>query len=218
MLSSQLAASLSSAAIQGKEAVQINAVDKRKIAEDANLYSLLVAVDVLERLFTQGVVNREEFDLHSAQMIDQLKTLLDATKTDVSSFIEQHNLDVSFARPRLEKMFQKPVSSHHDVLLALEAGQHFVTLVDALKLGMLHADELLPVARDLVDAMKGISALPPNSTAVTTVTAWLDRLSVMKASDSLSDDEARQFSLDLQNACAVFQSSVRSSSSVAQRR
>jgi len=211
MLSSDLAASLTPATLQDREPLKLSTADKRKITEDGNLYSLLVAVDALERLFTQGVVGREEFDTHSSQLIDQLKTLLDATKKDVYSFIAEHNLDVSFARPRLERMFQKPVSGHNDVLLALEAGQHFVTLVDALKLGMLHADELLPVARDLADAMKGISALPPNSTAVTTVQVWLDQLGLMKASDSLTDEEARQFSLDLQNACSVFQSSVRAS-------
>ena len=217
MLSSDLAASLSPAAIQDKEQLKINSVDKRRVTENANLYSLLVTIDALERLFTQGVVDKDDVEAQLAELIDQLKTLLTATKKDVHSFISEHSLDVSFARPRLEKMFQKSASGGNDVLLALDAGQHFVTLVDALKLGMLHADELLPVARDLVDAMKGISALPKTSPALTSVNSWLEKLSGMRASDSLTDDEARQFSLDLQNACAIFQSSVRAASAISRK-
>jgi ESCRT-I complex subunit VPS28 len=213
MLSSDLAASLTPAAIQDKEPMNFSSADKRRINEQANLYSLLVTIDALERLFTQGIVEKEEAEAQFVDLFDQLKTQLNATKLDVYGFIAEHNLDVPFARPRLDKMFQNPADGHNDVLLALEAGQHFVTLVDALKLGMFHADELLPVARDLADALKGISALPVSSSAVTTVHRWLDRLDVMKASDCITDEEARQFSLDLQSACAVFQSSVRAASS-----
>lgn len=213
MLSSELASSLSPAAIQDKEQMKMSSADKRRVTEQANLYSLLVTIDALERLFTQGVVDKDDVETQLAELIEQLKTLLTATKKDVHSFIAEHNLDVSFARPRLEKMFHRSSSGSNDVLLALDAGQHFVTLVDALKLGMLHADELLPVCRDLVDAMKGISALPKNSPALTAVSTWLDKLSSMRASDSLTDDDARQFSLDVQNACAIFQSSVRAATS-----
>jgi hypothetical protein len=83
-----------------------------------------------------------------------------------------------------------------------------VTIIDALKMGLAHADELLPVVRDLVASLSGIQGLPMD--VVGPPKKWLERLTAMRAVDKISDGDARQFALELDSSFAAFHKAVKS--------
>lgn len=185
--------------------------------DHANLYSVIRTVDTLERAFTNGAVQADDYEKNLGQLMTQfnvIKTALKDEYPDIERFIDEHDMDVAFAKARLlgsqvaaTRIYQRD-NAKPEVVHILESGQHFVTLVDSLKLELVHVDDILPLLRDLSTSLAGIPSLPSNFEAKEVVSRWLSKLNQMKASDKLSEEDTRQMSLDLDNAYSVFHSAV----------
>ncbi len=183
----------------------------------ANLYSVIRTVDTLERAFTNGLVAADEYEKNLNQLLTQfnvIKTALKDDYPDIEKFIDEHDMDVAFAKARLLGAQVAATRIYHgdsnkaEVVHILEAGQHFVTLVDSLKLELVHVDDILPLIRELSTALAGIPSLSANFESKEIVNRWLSKLSQMKASDKISEEDTRQMSLDLDNAYSVFHRAV----------
>ena len=75
---------------------------------------------------------------------------------------------------------------------------------DALSLEIRSVDGLKPHVVEVQAALKNYPKLPPNYEPLNTVNNWTDKLSGMKATDEITEDEARQMLLDLQTAMNRF--------------
>ena len=185
--------------------------------ELANLYSVIRTVDTLERAFTNGLVAAEEYEKNLSQLLTQfnvIKTALKDDYPDIETFIDEHDMDVAFAKARLlgaqvaaTKIYHGE-SSRPEVVHILEAGQHFVTLVDSLKLDLVHVDDILPLIRELSSALAGIPSLSSNFESKEIVNRWQSKLNQMRASDKLSEEDTRQMSMDLDTAYSIFHRAV----------
>ena len=209
MLKSQLEKLVSPAAFAGREPVKFSAAEKKVITADSNLYAAIIAIDSVERLYSLGTVSKQQRDQQFELLIPQLNVLLKATGRELPVFMAEHGIDAPYAKSKLQEAgnIRRP-SNQIDMVLVLESGQHFVTLVDALKMGLSHADELLPVVRDLYGSLSGVGGLA-GFKGTNTIKAWYDKLSDMKASESLHDEDVRQFSLDLDVAFGDFHAAVK---------
>jgi ESCRT-I complex subunit VPS28 len=184
----------------------------------ANLYSVIRTVDTLERAFTNGTVQTDEYEKNINQLMTQfnvIKTALKDEYPDIEVFIDEYDMDVAFAKARLfgtqvaaTRIYHGSDSSKPEVVHILEAGQNFVTLVDSLKLDLVHVDDILPLLRELSDSLSAIPSISANSEVKQTVASWLAKLGQMKASDKLESDETRQMSLDLDTAYSSFHKAV----------
>ena len=183
----------------------------------ANLYSVIRTVDTLERAFTNGLVAADEYEKNLNQFLTQynvIKTALKDDYPDIEKFIDENDMDVAFAKARLLGAQVAATRIYHgdsnkaEVVHILEAGQHFVTLVDSLKLELVHVDDILPLVRELSTALAGIPSLSANFESKEIVNSWLSKLNQMKASDKISVEDTRQMSLDLDNAYSVFHRAV----------
>ena len=217
MLRSELDHLLTSTNSTVEEAVRLTAGEKRSVETQGILYAGIMAIDAVERLYAQGRIPSEAYKKEGEELLSQIRLLVSAGTTDLVSFIDEHCTEAVLARRKFSKELLSGSSpragqsnSHDDMVLVLESSQHFVTLVDALKMGLSHADELLPVVRDLYKALGGIWSLPRDFQATGVVKNWLNRLTAMKASESLTAEEVRQFSLDLDGAFSEFHAAVRS--------
>ena len=76
--------------------------------------------------------------------------------------------------------------------------------MDMLALDIKSVDEILPSLRDLHGALSNYPKLPSDYQGLTKVQGWVEKMNVMKASDSLSDDDARQLKFDLDSAMQRF--------------
>ena len=86
--------------------------------------------------------------------------------------------------------------------------QIFITLIDKLKLGIKANDELQPDVRELIDNMNRLSILPNDFEGKLKIQKWFTLLRAMNASEEIDDEQARNFSLDLENALYAFNNSV----------
>lgn len=184
----------------------------------ASLYSVIRTVDTLERAFTNGLVSSEEYEKNCNQLMTQYNVIKMALKEDypnIEKFTEEYDMDVPFAKARLfgsqvaaTRIYHGSESNKAEVVNILEAGQHFVTLVDSLKLDLVHVDDILPLLRELSTSLAGIPSLSANFEAKQIVQQWLSKLTQMRASEKLGEDDARQMSLDLDSAYSLFHRAV----------
>ena len=185
---------------------ELASTEKRRLESEGNVYALVQTVDVLERLFVQGALNKREYDAKLEELAQQYKAAVAALGSS-EELLERLFQDAQYARARLAALTTPDKPTTTNLILILESGQHFVTLVDALKMGLVHADELTPVVRDLVRTLDGIPGLPANIPTV--VKLWLTRLQAMKATDALAEADVRQLDLDLVTAFANFHQAVK---------
>lgn len=87
-------------------------------------------------------------------------------------------------------------------VLILEATQEFITFLDAVKLGMLSKDQLHPLLSDVIQSVNRVTDQDFDNRGK--IVQWLITLNQMKASDELSEQQARELELDIQQAYQGF--------------
>ena len=120
----------------------------------------------------------------------------------VDGFVNDFKLQSSYEILINKELFN---SIDQDPLVYVaETVQHFITLMDQLKLNMFDIDQLLPTLSDLVHSAEKCPNFNKDSTTKGKVQPWFEKLSNMKANDTLSEEDARQFLFDLDCAYQVF--------------
>lgn len=85
-----------------------------------------------------------------------------------------------------------------DATLVVNATEDFITLLDALKLGLTEKDVLHPY---LVDVIQGINKVTDQEfESKGKIVQWLITLNQMRASEKLNDDQLREFLFDMEQA------------------
>lgn len=98
---------------------------------------------------------------------------------------------------------QTPSASNNPSgVLILEATQEFITFLDAVKLGMLSKDQLHPLLSDVIQSVNRVTDKDFESRGK--IVQWLITLNQMRASDELSEQQARELELDIQQAYQGF--------------
>lgn len=87
-------------------------------------------------------------------------------------------------------------------VLILEATQEFITFLDAVKLGLLSKDQLHPLLSDVIQSVNRVTDKDFDNRGK--IVQWLITLNQMKASDELSEQQARELDLDMQQAYQGF--------------
>jgi ESCRT-I complex subunit VPS28 len=90
--------------------------------------------------------------------------------------------------------------------LILEATQDFITFLDALKLGMLAKDQLHPLLSDVIQSVNKVTDRDFEGRGK--IVQWLISLNQMKATEELSEDQARELELDMNSAYQGFKSTL----------
>lgn len=90
--------------------------------------------------------------------------------------------------------------------LILEATQEFITFLDAVKLGLLSKDQLHPLLSDVIQSVNKVTDRDFENRGK--IVQWLITLNQMKATDELSEQQAREIELDIQQAYQGFKSTL----------
>ena len=85
-----------------------------------------------------------------------------------------------------------------------EITTNFIRPIDLLSLELTSVDEILPALQELSKALKNFPNLPADYQGIATVSKWETQMNGMKASDSLSEEEARQLKFELEGAMQRF--------------
>ncbi|KAJ1632327.1 vacuolar protein sorting-associated [Pavlovales sp. CCMP2436] len=135
----------------------------------------------------------------------------------VRDFIVRHELSCPAAQHRLLEIgvpatveYSRGGDSSGAALhvAVAETVQHFITSMDAVKLGMVAVDQIQPLLNDLLVALTKIPNLPPNFVAKEKARQWLTVLHAMRASDELDEGQVRQILFDLETGYNEFHRSL----------
>lgn len=91
--------------------------------------------------------------------------------------------------------------------LILEATQDFITFLDALKLGLLAKDQLHPLLSDVIQSVNRVTDQDFDGRGK--IVQWLITLNQMKATEEVSEDQARELELDMNSAYQGFKATLR---------
>lgn len=174
----------------------------------AELYAIFKTTEALEKAQLREAMPFEEYSATCSKLCNHYKTLKSLIKDDVpdvGQFLQEYRLNCPAAYYRLVEIGAPSVPIVPEIPKAIaEAVQHFITLMDSLKLNMVAVDQLQPLLLDLNDALQRVTTLPPNFEGKTKVQYWLGILGRMKASDQLNEEQQRQMLFDLDSAYNQF--------------
>lgn len=90
--------------------------------------------------------------------------------------------------------------------LILTATENFITFLDALKLNMVSKDALHPLLSEVIQSVNKVTDRDFESRGK--IIQWLITLNQMRATEELSDDQARELSFDIEQAYQGFKATL----------
>eukprot|EP01126_Amoeba_proteus_P044191 TRINITY_DN4897_c0_g1_i24.p1 TRINITY_DN4897_c0_g1~~TRINITY_DN4897_c0_g1_i24.p1 ORF type:complete len:120 (-),score=27.50 TRINITY_DN4897_c0_g1_i24:96-455(-) len=119
--------------------------------------------------------------------------------------MKEYDLDCKQAYKRLVEIGMPTVGGSGEAKIVAETVQHFITLMDSLRLNIGDVDEIQPLLIELVDSVeKSLSVFEGKDRLY----KWLSLLNTMKASQQLDEEQRRQMAHDLENAYSSFHRSL----------
>jgi ESCRT-I complex subunit VPS28 len=180
----------------------------------ADLYAIVRATESLEKAYSRDMVTADEYTTSCMKLISQFKTTEAALKStvDPTSFLKQYTLECPRAYERLFKTGVPATTLHRqantsgstDAVRVAETVQHFITLMDAVRLDQRAVDEIHPLLSDLLDSITRIPALPRDFEPSDLIQKWLVTLNSMRAVEEISEEQVRDFLFDLDKAYSGF--------------
>ncbi|KAH6900475.1 vacuolar protein sorting-associated [Thelonectria olida] len=212
-----------SATINLDEEVKLTETRAERDLQDslAELFSIIVTLDELEKAFLKDAIPEADYTDICERSLRQYKALL-ADETianefgDLEDFKAKWELEAPRATERIRVGMPSttinasssapapaPAAANNTSgVLILEATQEFITFLDAVKLGLLSKDQLHPLLSDVIQSVNRVTDQDFDSRGK--IVQWLITLNQMRASDELTEQQARELEMDIQQAYSGF--------------
>ncbi|KAJ4408906.1 Vacuolar protein-sorting-associated protein 28 [Gnomoniopsis sp. IMI 355080] len=194
----------------------------------AEIFSILVTLDELEKAFLKDAISEADYTEICERSLKQYKSIL-ADETVMNAFVgieefkAEWDLEVPRATERIRVgMPSTAVTASSGTVqnsqstssggggtsgtLILEATQDFITFLDALRLGLLAKDQLHPLLTDVIQSVNKVTDRDFDNRGK--IVQWLITLNQMRATEELSEAQARELELDINSAYAGFKATL----------
>lgn len=192
----------------------------------AEVYSLVVCIDQLERAFIRDSIGPEEYTKACQRLLSQYVTLvrtreLESLVGDLEEFCNGYGIGALSgvqrvklgipatleANPALQPSQGETVPANGTSGKAVaEVTGLFITVMDGLKLKFRAKDQLHPLFRELVTSLNKVTSSDFEGRG--NLVQWLVKLNKMKIDEVLSEEDVRQCLFDLDNAYKNFFTSL----------
>jgi ESCRT-I complex subunit VPS28 len=191
----------------------------------AEIYSIVVALDKLEKAYLKDSVSQHEYTPTCLRLLTQYNTILKnedvlAEFNDLETFKSKYNMNFAHATSRLKigvpATVEQAVEHSHTVNASVpgalvsnvsskavaEATGNFITMMDGLKLNFKAKDQLHPLLSELMTSLNKVTN--SNFEGRGKLVQWLITLNGMKATEELTEEQARQLLFDLDHSYKSF--------------
>ncbi|KAJ5819108.1 Vacuolar protein sorting-associated VPS28 N-terminal [Penicillium riverlandense] len=195
----------------------------------AEIYSIIVTLDGLEKAYIKDVVTEAEYTETCTRLLKQYKSSLGDESVarefgDLETFKRTWGLECPRATERLRIGLPATVeqASHSAAVpsgstaagpgagasgsLILAATENFITFLDALKLNMVSKDALHPLLSEVIQSVNKVTDGEFENRGK--IIQWLIALNQMRATEELSEEQARELSFDIEQAYQGFKATL----------
>ncbi|KAG6368024.1 hypothetical protein INS49_002224 [Diaporthe citri] len=189
----------------------------------AEIFSIIITLDELEKAFLKDAIPEAEYTEICERSLKQYKSIL-ADEAVARAFVglEEFKAEWDLEVPRATERIRvgmpstavtassgsapAPAGGNTSGALILEATQDFITFLDALRLGLLAKDQLHPLLTDVIQSVNKVTDRDFENRGK--IVNWLITLNQMKATEELSEAQARELELDINSAYQGFKSTL----------
>jgi ESCRT-I complex subunit VPS28 len=180
-------------------------------------------LDALEKGYLKDSISEADYTETCSRLLKQYKSNL-ANDTvarafgDLDSFKREWDIDCPRATERLKVGIPATVEqgpSHKpgqqgdstDATLVINATENFITLLDAIRIGLVEKDTLHPLLVEIIQAVNKVTDMDFESKGK--IVQWLITLNQMRAAEKLDDDQSREFQFDMESAYHGFKATLK---------
>ncbi|RYN80444.1 hypothetical protein AA0117_g3092 [Alternaria alternata] len=194
-----------SATINLDEEVKLSATNAERDLNDslAEIYSIIITLDAIEKAYLKDSIAEADYTETCNRLMKQYKSNL-ANETVAQAF---GTLD-QFAK-EWQGRPSRPTQGGDfaDATLVVNATETFITLLDAIKIGLVEKDTLHPLLVEIIQAVNKVTDVDFESKGK--IVQWLITLNQMRAAEKLSDEQAREFQFDMDSAYYGFKTTLK---------
>ncbi|SLM40003.1 Vacuolar protein sorting-associated, VPS28, N-terminal [Lasallia pustulata] len=191
----------------------------------AEIYSIIITLDGLEKAYIKDSVTESEYTETCSRLLKQYKSnLTDETVArefvDLETFKRTWEIDcprattrlhtglpatISLPTPTTSAHVPNPSSAPYGALIST-ATENFITFLDALKLHMYSKDSLHPLLSEVIQSVNKVTDRDFEDRGK--IIQWLIALNQMRATEELSEEQARELSFDMEGAYHGFKATL----------
>ncbi|CAF0743339.1 unnamed protein product [Adineta ricciae] len=186
-----------------------NSRERERYDNMADAFSLITTLQALEKAYIKDLVEPVEYTKHCEKLIAKFTAAfrqIDGDFSRIEDFARKYKLDCPAAVLRIHE--GRPITVRDDrgnINKAIaETVSLFINLMDKLKLNIRANDMLQTDVRELLDVINQMSLIPSNYIGREKISKWLNILMTMNAAHEITDEQARQFQLDLETCYSEF--------------
>ncbi|KAI0151673.1 ESCRT-1 complex, Vps28 subunit [Xylariaceae sp. FL1272] len=191
----------------------------------AEIFSIIVTLDELERAFLKDAIPEADYTDICERSLKQYKSILaDETVAKAFGGLEEFKAEWDLEVPRATERLKvgmpstavtastgtapQPVTAIDSKAgqLILKATEDFITFLDALRLGLLAKDQLHPLLTDIIQSANKVTDQDFENRGK--IIQWLITLNQMKATQELTEEEARELESDINSAYTGFKNAL----------
>nr|AAW24949.1 unknown [Schistosoma japonicum]CAX70157.1 Vacuolar protein sorting-associated protein 28 homolog [Schistosoma japonicum] len=193
-----------------------NAREREKYDNLAELYAVINTIQCLQKAYIKDHVESTEYTAACSKLLVQYEAAFKQVQGDefstVEDFMRKYKMDCPAALERIKEGRPITIKDNKQNInkCIADTVSLFITVMDKLRLEIRAVDEIHPDLRELYETLCRLSILPPDFEGKDRVKVWLDKMDQMKASDELSDTEARQMLFDLESSYNAFNRTLHS--------
>ncbi|KAI9876612.1 MAG: Vacuolar protein-sorting-associated protein 28 [Pleopsidium flavum] len=214
-----------SATISLDEEVKLSTTTAERDLYDslAEIYSIIVTLDGLEKAYIKDSITESEYTETCSRLLKQYKSNLSDESVsrefvDLETFKREWDMECPRATERLRVGLPATVEQPSKTQatngsgggvagsLILAATENFITFLDALKLNMLSKDSLHPLLSEVIQSVNKVTDHDFDNRGK--IIQWLITLNQMRATEDLTEDQARELAFDMEQAYHGFKATL----------
>ncbi|EZF27406.1 hypothetical protein H112_00511 [Trichophyton rubrum D6] len=190
----------------------------------AEIYSIIITLDGLEKAYIKDAVTESEYTETCTRLLKQYRSILsdDTVATefvDLDTFKRAWEMECPRATERLRIGLPATVEQPSHAIsqntatgpsasgsLILTATENFITFLDALKLNMLSKDALHPLLSEVIQSVNKVTEQDFENRGK--IIQWLITLNQMRATEELSEEQARELAFEMEQAYQGFKATL----------